>query len=111
MKWNELNNIGQIDQLDIESQTYHILIFKHSTRCSISDTALARIERGWQNKFDDKIKPYYLDLIKHREISNVIAEKYQVNHESPQILLIEKGKCIYHASHTAIQAKDMERFC
>ena len=76
-----------------------VLIFKHSTRCSISSIALNRIESNEpaQIKFC-----YYLDLIKYRSISNKIEVDFQVKHESPQVLVIENGKCIYHTSHNDI---------
>ena len=76
-----------------------VLIFKHSTRCSISRMALNRIESGESAL----IKAcYYLDLIKLRSISNKIEIDFQVKHESPQVLVIENGKCIYHTSHNDI---------
>ncbi len=76
-----------------------ILIFKHSTRCSISSMALNRIE----NNQEQKIKScYYLDLIKFRSLSNKIESDFNVKHESPQVLVIESGRCIYHTSHNDI---------
>lgn len=48
------------------------------------------------------VKVYYLDLLKFRPISDFISEKYHVEHESPQVLLLVDGKCVFHASHNAI---------
>jgi bacillithiol system protein YtxJ len=75
------------------------LIFKHSTRCSISSVVLKRLERE-----DDKpaIDYYFLDLINFRSLSNSIASIFQVAHESPQVLLIKNGECTYEESHSAI---------
>ena len=76
-----------------------ILIFKHSTRCSISSMALYRIEDNVKRKI---ATCYFLDLLKYRSISIKIEEQLGVKHESPQILVIENGVCIYHTSHNDI---------
>jgi len=102
MKWNSLNNVEQLNAIREESKIQSVIIFKHSTRCSISAAVLNRIERAWKEAETDNIKPYYLDLIKHRDISKQIEEDFNVQHESPQVLIIKDGKSIYNASHTAI---------
>jgi bacillithiol system protein YtxJ len=101
MEFIPLNHIAQLDQIDKESIDAPVLLFKHSTRCSISSAALARMKKGWLNKAT--IKSYYLDLLTHRDISNEIAARYSIEHQSPQVLLIDKGKCVYTESHLAIQ--------
>ena len=103
MNWNILNQALQLDLINEESKTTAVMLFKHSTRCSISDLALNRLESNWKETDNQRIKPYYLDLIAHRDISNLIAEKYHVEHQSPQILIILNGTCVYHESHTNIR--------
>lgn len=103
MNWNALENISQLDTIDAESTGQKIMLFKHSTRCSISSASLNRVERNWQSGDAARLKPYYLDLIRHRDVSDAIAARYEVDHESPQVLVIENGKCIYHASHYDIR--------
>ncbi len=107
MKWNQLTDIKQLEIIDLESSTQKVLIFKHSTRCSISDAALGRTERKWNDDDSNKLKPYYLDLLAHRDISNAIAERYHVMHESPQALIISNGKCIFSQTHMEINVKDL----
>ncbi len=107
LTWNNLININQLDEILLESNDYPIAIFKHSTRCSISSSALSRLERQWKNAESKQIKPYFLDLLEHRDISNEIQFKFNVVHESPQIILINKGKVIYHASHSSILFEDV----
>lgn len=107
MNWNQLNSIAQLATIDAESITKPILLLKHSTRCSISAMALNRIESSWEENMHEQIIPYYLDLIRYREVSNAIAEKYQVVHESPQVLLIKEGKCIYNESHSGIRLSEI----
>jgi bacillithiol system protein YtxJ len=107
MNWNQLNQISQLEQIDLESQKQPVLIIKHSTRCSISSAALSRLERNWKDEDAKKIKPYYLDLLQHRDISNQVAAHYQLEHQSPQILIIKNGKCIYSATHFEINYNDI----
>lgn len=86
-----------------------IAIFKHSTRCAISSMAKSRLERNWSNDLDH-IHFYYLDLIKYREVSNYIAEKFQVYHQSPQVIVIKDGKAVYNASHSSISINSIVNY-
>ncbi|WP_113662063.1 bacillithiol system redox-active protein YtxJ [Pedobacter nanyangensis] len=102
--WILLNHISQIDGIKV-AQGYS-LIFKHSTRCSISMMAKRTFERYW-DVIPDKVSLYFLDLISHRDVSAYIADTFQVHHESPQILLIKDGQCILDASHGDISAEEV----
>jgi bacillithiol system protein YtxJ len=104
MNWIPLNNEAQLDNIKEKSTVRPQLIFKHSTRCSISSMALSRLERAKQ---PESLDFYYLDLISHRHISNKIAELFQVHHESPQVLLIKNGECIYDESHSGIRMEEI----
>ena len=99
MNWISLTDIAQLDSITKNSFDTPQVIFKHSTRCSISSMALNRLER---EEAPTNADFYYLDLIKHRDISNAIADKFNVYHESPQILVIKNGECIYDESHQGI---------
>ncbi len=99
MQWIQLTNIEQLKEIDHQSYTKPQFIFKHSTRCSISSMVLNRLERSTA---PEGMECYFLDLIKHRDISNKIAEQYHVYHESPQVLLIKNGECVYDESHYGI---------
>src|SRR5690606_26222974 len=100
--WKTLDKLEQINEIKKESETRTVLIFKHSTRCSISAMAWDRLKRNWKAEDSEKLSPYYLDLIRYRELSNEIAEKFAVEHESPQVLIIKNGEATYHASHMGI---------
>lgn len=102
MHWNTLADTAQLDTIDEASIEAPILIFKHSTRCSISSAALARLERAWTTTDDQAHSIYYLDLIRHRDVSNAIAQRYDVEHASPQVLVIRNGRCVYSESHFGI---------
>lgn len=106
MNWNHLTELSQLDQLAEESNSNPILIFKHSRSCSISGTTLNRLERNWT--LDSNAKVYFLDLLTFRDISNAVAEKFGVQHESPQVLIIENGKSVYDRSHFDINFGDIK---
>lgn len=107
MNWNKLETEEGLDQLIELSNEQAIMIFKHSTRCSISSMAISRLERAWTEEHSEKVKPYYLDLIANRSVSNKIAEILHVMHESPQAIVIKGGKAVYNASHMSINANDI----
>lgn len=102
MNWTELRTESQLEQIQEESKTKSILIFKHSRRCSVSKVALDRLERKWNVEETSHIKPYFLDLLSFRETSESVARQFDVEHESPQVLVIAKGESIYDRSHFEI---------
>lgn len=106
MNWIELTDEAQLDTIIEESKSQPIAIFKHSIRCGISSMVKGRLER---QQTPENIKFYYLDLIRYRAISNKIAEIFHVYHESPQVLLIRNGECIYDESHNGIMMDEIEQ--
>ena len=104
MNWIILNSQEQLNQIK-SSECYHA-IFKHSTRCPVSMMAKRRFEMG-RDEIPQDLPVYYLDLLAYREISNAIAEQFSVHHESPQLLLIKDGECIYEASHSDITTEEL----
>jgi bacillithiol system protein YtxJ len=106
INWLYLQSRNQIEEIIEHSKSVPCLIFKHSTRCSISSLAQNRLDKGWSLS-DNDVLPYHLDLIAHRDLSNAVAEQFGVRHESPQILLIKDGQCVYDASHLSISAGEI----
>lgn len=104
MNWNILNDYNQVQNLVEASHLKPQAIFKHSTRCSISVMAKSRLERS---EFPEQIQFHYLDLLQYRDISNKIAEQFGVHHQSPQILLIKNGECIFEETHSAISMDEI----
>ncbi|MFT6850298.1 MAG: bacillithiol system protein YtxJ [Sphingobacteriales bacterium] len=102
MNWTPLSseNLSQIISGDYPKTA---VIFKHSTRCPVSMMAKRHFERGWIHS-EEEITPFYLDLISFRDLSNEIAEAFSVEHQSPQMLVIKEGKCVFHTSHSDIDA-------
>tara|TARA_B100000508_G_C11453464_1_gene275412 strand:+ start:316 stop:630 length:315 start_codon:yes stop_codon:yes gene_type:complete len=94
--------LNKIVKKDSYSET--VFVFKHSTRCSISNLAKQRLESNWNTYFEDK-EVYFLDLLQHRLLSNQLAEQLNVQHQSPQLIAIKSGVSIYRSSHLAITVK------
>jgi bacillithiol system protein YtxJ len=107
--WRILTDLGQLNEIIELSNQQPVLIFKHSTRCSISRFAL----KNFENEYDfseEELQAYFLDLLEYRSISNEIANRFEVKHQSPQILLIKDGKCIYQESHDGVEVSSLKRF-
>lgn len=104
MQWIHLTDEQQLDDIISNSQAKPQVIFKHSTRCSISSVVNQRLQRAEQPADVDF---YYLDLLAHRSLSNKVAELFRVHHESPQVLVIKNGKCVYDESHLSISMADI----
>lgn len=105
MNWKDLTEESQLSEIKEASKLRPQVIFKHSTRCSISAVAKSRLERGTP---PSNVDFYFLDLIRNRPVSNKIAEEFSVYHESPQVLLIKNGECVYDESHSGISMADIE---
>jgi bacillithiol system protein YtxJ len=104
MNWINLTSEKQLQEIKEKSKQKPQLIFKHSTRCGISSMAKSRLERSQP---PGTIDFYYLDLINHRSLSNALAQLFGVVHESPQVLLIKNGECVYDESHSGIRMDDI----
>ena len=106
MNWKIISDENQLEEIREKSFERPQVIFKHSTRCSISSVAKSRLDRSSDPEGMDF---YYLDLIRYRSISNRISELFDVHHESPQILLIKNGECTYDESHLSISIDEVKQ--
>ena len=106
MNWKNIDQADQIPHIAEESHKTPCLIFKHSTRCSISSIAKFRLENEWSFS-ENEMVPYYLDLIEHRQLSNAVAKQFEVHHESPQIILLWQGEVVLDASHLDISVSEI----
>jgi bacillithiol system protein YtxJ len=104
MHWIHLTGEEQLKQITSKSQERPQVIFKHSTRCSISAVALQRLQKVSQ---PSDIDFYFLDLLVYRNLSNKIAEVFKIHHESPQVLVIKDGDCVYEESHLGISMHEI----
>jgi bacillithiol system protein YtxJ len=104
MNWKEFTDEAGLDAIKEASKEKPQVIFKHSTRCSISTMAKGRLERS---QAPENAVFHYLDLIAYRNVSNKIADDFNVEHASPQILVIKNGECVYDESHSAIDMDEI----
>ena len=104
MNWNALISEEQLADIRAKSFNKPQLILKHSTHCSVSQVIKARLEKG---ETPQQLDFHYLDLLTYRSLSNKIAEDLDVYHESPQVLLIKNGECVFDESHLAIRMQDI----
>ncbi len=108
MKWNPIVTLDTVDTLVEESEQTPVVILKHSTRCGISDLILNRLERQWDAESVPALEPRIVDVISDRAVSNHLASRFRVVHESPQAIILWKGEVIYHASHSGINFAAIE---
>ncbi len=106
IQWLPFESFEDIERIQKRSHEAPCLIFKHSNRCNISGIAKYRLEDDWDFG-PDEMEVYFLDVVKFRPVSLKVAETFQVHHESPQVLLIVAGECIYDASHLDITLEEL----
>lgn len=107
--WKNLTEESQFETINEVSQSKTVVIFKHSTRCGISLHAMSKLESAW-NFTENDLDFYYLDLLNYRNLSNLAASKYNVVHQSPQIIIIKNGQLVYDTSHNAISVDVLKKY-
>ena len=108
LPWQNLTTIEQLDEIELSSKGKTQLIFKHSTRCGISRMVLNQFTETYNLELNADL--FYLDLLSYRDVSNEVGYKFQVMHQSPQLLVIKNGVVVAHASHGAINDLDLSKF-
>ena len=108
VNWIQLSDVGHVSEIKDLSHQKTVVIFKHSTRCSVSRMVLKQFENEYS--LENKISLYFLDLLKHRDVSNEIANSFSVAHQSPQLIVIQNGVAVYNASHESISANELKKY-
>ncbi len=101
MPWIHLTTVAQLDEIEEQSKSVPVVIFKHSTTCGISRMAIKQFESEYDFE-RGQLQAYYLDLKAYRDVSNEIATRFKVHHQSPQVILIKNGAAVYDESHGSI---------
>ncbi len=109
LPWLPLTSELQLETIEDRSKTKTQVIFKHSTRCGISSMVMNQFVANYELTAED-LDLYYLDLLNFRSVSNEVGYKFQVLHESPQLLVIKNGVVVAHESHGAINELDLSRY-
>lgn len=109
VNWIKIETIEMLDDIAEESHNQPVAILKHSTSCGISRMVLRKFEKTYDIE-EKNMKLYFLDILNHRDISNKIASRFNVPHESPQLIVLKNGKVVYDASHSEIEAESLNQF-
>lgn len=104
MNWIELSTPTQLQGIQKDTSNAAYLLYKHSPTCSICSMTKMRIERAWDFA-EEQLKPYFLNVLDHRSLSDEVAHIFDTKHESPQILLVQNGRSVHQASHFDIDIK------
>ena len=106
LPWMNVESVEQLKDILLNDSEKPKLLFKHSTRCSISSMAKSRLEREWNL---DNVQPWYLDLIAYRNVSNAIASQLGIDHQSPQAILLKDGEVVHDSSHNSISVSNISK--
>ena len=108
--WIELKSMEQLDEIEKISEEKTVAILKHSTRCGVSRMVLRMFESDYNLDESEPVELYFLDLISYREISNEIAGRFKVHHESPQLIVLKNKEVVHHSSHQSISAEKLATY-
>lgn len=107
--WIPLTSLDQLEEIEKRSLSRPQFIFKHSTTCGISRMVI-NMFKGNYDLTENQSDLYYLDLHAFREVSDEVGYRFQVMHQSPQLLVIKNGTMVAHASHGSITEMDLQKF-
>lgn len=108
IQWQALETLDDLKSILNQSHQNYVAIFKHSTRCGTSLYVKDKLESE-ASLIKENIDFYYLDLLRFRSLSNEIAEKFNVIHQSPQLIILKDEKVVFHTSHLAINSENINR--
>jgi bacillithiol system protein YtxJ len=109
VNWIPLDDLKVIDEAVALSYEKPVVLFKHSTRCSISRFALKQFENEY-NLSKEQMEPFFLDLLNHRNISNEIATRFNIEHQSPQMIVLKDGVAVFSSTHSDIEADILKKY-
>ncbi|MBL4861656.1 MAG: bacillithiol system redox-active protein YtxJ [Crocinitomicaceae bacterium] len=107
LPWTRLTSVEQLHEILNKAEENPILFFKHSTRCATSMMVLRSFESSWSSD-DNLCELYFLDLLKHRDVSNEISARTGVVHQSPQVIVLRGNSIVYENAHSGIDANKIE---
>lgn len=99
-KFIKLKTVEHLDELFQKSHEEPVVIFKHSVTCPISSHVYSEVA-----EINAEVNLVVVQT--ERSISNAIAERTGIRHESPQAIVLKDGKPVYHASHYDVTAEEV----
>ncbi|WP_439557566.1 bacillithiol system redox-active protein YtxJ [Dyadobacter sp.] len=104
MNWIAINSEEEVQKIHHSGE--YSIIYKHSPRCMTSLMAYRQLKMDVSASPEISTPIYIVDVISNRKESMAIADSFRVQHQSPQILVVKNGECIYDASHEAVSLRD-----
>ena len=109
LPWIPLSSLDQLTNILEKSKSKTQIIFKHSSRCGISSMVINQFVKQYLFS-EEEVDLYYLDILSYRDVSDDVGYKFQVLHQSPQLIVLRNGVAVAHASHGAINAIDIKAY-
>jgi len=110
INWTILESMTDVEEMIDQSERNTVIVFKHSNRCGISGSVLRKFEKKIGTSVTDQKLFYFLNVIKHRDVSSEIARRFNVRHESPQLIIIKNKEVTAHDSHYEILNMDLPAY-
>ncbi len=104
--WNTISNPSHFKEVLQKSEEQPQLIYKHSHRCSVCFVAKGNLEKA-SGEILEQADMHFLNVVNNRAASDEIASELDVRHESPQVILLNNGEVIWHASHGDIKPENI----
>ena len=103
-----ISGIDELERMLAESRTRPLLLFKHSYTCGVSAEALDEVYAHIEEQARG-VRYAMVTVQTHRDVSNAIAERLGIRHETPQAILVRNGRAVWNASHFRVTASEVDR--
>lgn len=104
-----LQDIESLDEAIAESQDRPVLLFKHSRYCGVSCEALDELHSHIESRAAGAVAYKMITVQTHRPLSDAVAQRLGIRHETPQAILLRDGKAVWNASHFRITASQLDQ--
>lgn len=109
LSWKSLQSEAQLEDIIAQSNVRLQIIYKHSSSCGISSMVLRQLEKSL-TEFNSRADFHFLDLLSFRDVSNEVASRFQVLHQSPQLILLKNETVVAHDSHYDLLQLSIEKY-
>ena len=97
----EIDDVESLDRFIFEAGETPAIVFKHSNTCGVS----ARVYR----EISQVTRPVGIVIVQHaRDVSDEIARRFGIQHETPQAIIVCGARVLWSASHYAVKAHAVE---
>jgi len=104
-----LHDIESVEAAIAESRERPVLLFKHSRYCGVSCEALDELQTHIDAQTAPTVAYKMVTVQTHRRVSDVVAQRLGIRHETPQAILLRNGKAVWNASHFRITARQLDQ--